>query len=306
MALHSSFKIGGKAEYFLQAESKEELLKAIQWAKEKKLPCFVFGGGSNILFPDKGCKGLIIKICNIGFEIEGGKCRFLDCDVRVQAGNKLSELVDFATKNSLSGLEWAAGIPGTAGGAIYGNAQAFGSKMADLIVSVEALNSKTMRIKSFAKEECRFKSKNSLFKKNKNLVVLSAVLKLNKGEKGNIERKIKEILSYRKERHPDLPSAGSVFINREKPVSDKKLLKEFPELAVFNERKNIPSAFLIEKCGLKGKRIGKAMISEKHANFIVNLGGAKAKDVLALISLAKKRVKEKFKISLEEEIQIVK
>lgn len=306
LAEYSTFKIGGKAKYFLETKSKEDLIEGIKWAKEKRLPYFVFGGGSNILFPDKGYKGLAIMINNSGFNIENGKCRILDCDITAEAGTKLSKLVDFAIENSLSGLEWAAGIPGTLGGAVYGNAQAFGSKMSDLVERVEALDIRTLKIKNILREDCKFEIKNSLFKRNKNLLIVSAMLKLNKGNKDDIEKKIREILAYRKGRHPELPSAGSVFVNREKPITNKKILEQFPEIRQFNERKNIPSAFLIEKCGLKGKRIGQAEFSTKHANFIVNLGGAKAKDVLALISLAKKKVKDKFRVLLEEEVQIIK
>jgi UDP-N-acetylmuramate dehydrogenase len=172
---------------------------------------------------------------------------------------------------------------------------------------VEVLDLKTLKIKTFSQRQCKFSIKNSVFKKNKNLIITSAVLKLKKGNKKGIKRKIKENLNYRRKRHPlDPPSAGSVFVNSEKiKIKNKKLLNNFPELKEFNKKGLIPSAYLIEKCGLKGKKIGRAQISEKHANFIVNLGGAKAKDVISLIKLAKKKVKKKFGISLKKEIQII-
>lgn len=306
LAEYMTFKIGGRAKYFFEAKSKEDLISALKWAKEKKMPCFVFGGGSNVLFSDKNYKGLAIKMGNSAVGIKNSVCRILDCDVEIEAGAKLGKLVAFASKNSLSGLEWAAGIPGTVGGAVSGNAQAFGSRMSDLAETVEALDEKSFKIKNIPRKNCGFSTKNSVFKKNKNLIIISAVFKLRKGSEKDIKNKMKEILSYRKGRHPKLPSAGSVFVNMEIKISDKKLLEKFPELAEFNKRDAIPSAYLIEKCGLKGKKTGRAQISKKHANFIVNLGGAKAKDVLALINLAKKKVKEKFGINLVEEIQIVK
>ena len=123
---------------------------------------------------------------------------------------------------------------------------------------------------------------------------------------GNIKNKIKEFLDYRKTRHPiDFPSAGSTFVNPEKKIKNKKLLEKFPELKEYNKKGVIPAGYLIAKCGLAGKKIGNAQISEKHANFIINLGGAKAKDVLALMNLAKKKVKKNFGINLEPEVQFV-
>lgn len=302
----TTYKIGGKAKYFFEAKKKDGLVSAIKWAKKLKMPCFVIGGASNVLFLDKNFNGLVVKICNSAIEISDSANKLLDCNVVAEAGAKLGKLADFAAKNSLSGLEWVSGVPGTVGGAIFGNAQAFGCKMADIVESVEVLDINSLEVKNILKRDCDFSTKNSVFKKGKNLIIISAVLKLKKGDYKNIRNKIEEVLSYRKNKHPRLPSAGSVFVNREIKITNEKLLKKFPELTLFNKRDAIPSAYLIEKCGLKGKKIGKAQISEKHANFIVNLGGAKAKDVLTLINLVQKKVKEKFGIDLEVEIQIIK
>ncbi len=286
---YTTYKIGGPAQYFFVAKTKKDLIRAVKAAKEFKLPVFVLGGGSNILVSDKGVKGLVIKLQISDFVLNKNS-------VHIGAGAMLPKLVAIATENGFAGLEWAAGIPGTVGGAIYGHAQAFGAKISDAVKSVEALDIKTLEMKKLSKKQCGFSLKSSIFKKNKNLIIVSAFLEFEKRPgvpsgsypKRKIQEKIKEYLNYRKTRHPiSLPSAGSTFVN---PETNKGV---------------IPAGELIEKAGLAGKRIGKAQISEKHANFIVNLGGAKAKDVLALIKLAQKKVKKDFGIKLKPEVQFV-
>ena len=263
LAKHTSFKIGGPARYFCVAKNKKDLIKAIKWAKQKKAPFFVLGGGSNVLALDKGYNGLVIK-----FET-----------------SKLEDLVKSSAKKSLTGLEWAAGIPGTVGGAVYGNAQAFDIKMSDIIKSVEVLDVKTLKIKSLLKKQCQFSAKKSIFKENKNLIILSVLLKLKKGNKERIRKEIKEHFNLRKQKHPlNFSSAGSIFVNK---------------------AGGLASSYLIEKAGLKGTKVGGAMVSKKHAGFIVNTGKAKAKDVLDLIKIIKQKVKSKFGITLKEEIQII-
>lgn len=296
----TTYKIGGPAKYFLIADKEDDLVKATKISKNLKLPLFIFGGGSNLLISDKGFLGLVIKIQNTKIDLLENNF------VLVCAGVSSTKLTKFTIDNSLSGIEWFAGIPGTVGGAIYGNAQAFGKKMSDSIEQVTALNTKTFEIQKFSNKECLFSLKNSVFKKNKDLIILSAVLKLNQGQKEVIQEKVKENMSYRKKNHPiDFPSAGSVFVNPEIQIKDEKLIEKFEELKEFNEKGYIHAGYLIEKVGLKGKRIGGAQISEKHANFIINAGGAKAKDVLALIKLAKQKVKKIFNINLETEVQII-
>jgi len=251
LSKYTTFKIGGLAKYFCIANNKKDVIMAIKWAKEKKLPFFILGNGSNVLVVDKKYSGLVIK-----------------------TGKPLAHYV-------FKGLEWAAGIPGTIEGAVYGNAGAFGKSMKDAVKEVEVWDTKTEKIKIFKKKDCGFGYRESIFKKNKNLIILSVKIK---SKKSNL-KKIKEYLNYKKQTQPlNLPSAGSVFKNP----------------------KGYFAAELIEKCGLKGKTIGRAQISKKHANFIVNLGGAKAKDVFTLIKIIKQKVKNKFGIILEEEIQILK
>jgi len=300
MKEHTSYKIGGPAKYFFIARDKEGLISALEVAKDLNIPVYAIGGGSNILFSDKGYKGLVVKM-NIDDTIFNGNM------AKAGAGAGLSKLAYLAADKGLSGLEWSAGIPSaTVGGAIYGNAQAFDVKMSDTVKNVEALNLKTLKMKTFSKKQCQFSLKNSIFKKKKNLVVISVILEFTKKDKKEIKKTIEQFLSYRKKGHPlKFFSAGSVFINPELEIKDKKLLEKYPEFLKFNEAGIIPAGFLIQKSGLAGKKIGDAKISELHCNFIVNLGRANAKDVISLIKLAQKKVKNNFGIHLETEIQFV-
>lgn len=278
---YTTYRIGGPAEYFFIAETKEQLIEALKTAKELKLPVFILAGGSNILVSDKGIKGLVIKLKISDFVPN-------QSGAQIGAGVQMSKIVAFAGENGFTGLEWAAGMPGTIGGAIYGHAQAFGTKISDAIKSVEVLDKRTLEIKTLLKEQCEFSLKDSLFKKNKDLVIISAVLEFKKAGQEEIKEKMNNYLAYRKKNHPlSYPSAGSVFVNPE------------------SKGRVIPAGYLIEKAGLMGKRIGNAQISEIHANFIINLGDAKAQDILALITLAREEVKKTFGIELETEIQFV-
>jgi UDP-N-acetylmuramate dehydrogenase len=272
---YTTFKIGGKARYFFVAKDNGDFMSVISWALENNIPFFILGGGSNLLISDKGFKGLVIKAGNNAIELKKEK-------IIAQAGVKLSAASAMAKNNNLSGLEWSVGIPGTIGGAVLGNAGAAGKGMNDLIEKVEVFDIKDNKIKIFNNKKCGFGYRESIFKKNKKLIILAAELKFKKENKKNISRLEKSFLDDRLSRQPlDFPSAGSVFKNP----------------------KNFSAGEVIEKCGLKGKKIGRAKISEKHANFIINSGNAKAKDVISLIDIAKKAVKNKFKINLQEEIE---
>lgn len=297
LAPFTTFKIGGPAKYFFVAKNKKEIIFAISVAKKLNLPFFILGGGSNILVADEGFEGLVIKVESRMLKVEGGS-------IFAEAGVLLSKLVNIALKNTLTGLEWAVGIPGTVGGAIYGNCGAFGKSISDVVKEVEIFDVKNEKVKILKNEDCQFAYRNSIFKRNKNLIILSTKIQLKKDDKEEIKKRTKEFLEYRKETQPlNFPSAGSVFMNYELRIMNYELLKKFPEVKEFNKKRQIPAGWLVEKSGLKGKKIGKAQISKKHANFILNLGGASAKDVKKLIKLAKKKVKEKFGIILEEEIQ---
>ncbi len=303
----TTFKIGGPAQYFCAVENIDDLAEAQQFAVSNKIKTFILGGGSNILFSDQGFNGLVIKIQNDAVSLKqeiSGKYA-----IQSGAGTPLSKLVAFSIKNSLTGLEWAVGVPGLVGGAIYGNAGAFGSEMKDhvsIVRTVDRERSDWSDLVEISCDDCRFSYRNSLFKENKDHIIWDCEINLSKGTKLEIERKVLEYASHRKKEQPSLakfPSAGSVFKN---PVVSEDVRKAFEHDREVKCRTNkVPAGWLIERCGLKGKRIGDAVISEKQANFIINLGKATAEDVIILISLIKMKVRNEFGVQLREEIQLV-
>jgi len=273
---YNTFKVGGKAEKFFCAKNEADIVNVLKEAKKNKWPLFVLGQGSNVLIPDKGLRGLTLKIDNNDFNKR-------DDEVVVGAGLFLPELITKLSKLSLSGMEWTAGIPGTVGGAVYGNAGAFGESMENVVSEVKIFDRKDGEIKVLTNKECRFSYRSSVFKRDNNSIIISVKLKLKKANEESIKKSVELYLKQKKDRQPlNYPSEGSVFKNPSGKFAGK----------------------LIEDCGLKGKIIGGAKISEKHANFIVNFDNAKASDVKKLILFIKKSVKDKFKINLEEEIII--
>jgi len=277
LAPYTTFKIGGAVKCFCETRDSEEIIAVITMAKKKNLPFFILGGGSNVLVSDKGFDGLVIRIQN-------PKSKIQNSTIYADAGVLLSNLVADSIKTGLTGLEWAAGIPGTIGGAIRGNAGAFSGSMAEIVKTIKVFDVKSQKIKTLKNTDFKFGYRDSIFKKNKNLIILSVELELKKGDKEKSKKLIKEYLRKRQATQPlEFMSAGCIFKN---PVGQS-------------------AGYLIEQCGLKGKKINGAMISEKHANFIINAGGAKAKDVINLINLCKEKVKEKFGIELQEEIEYV-
>lgn len=292
----TTFRIGGPARYFFMAESIEDFSKAIKIVQRFKIPYFILGEGSNLLFSDQGYNGLIIK--NKISKLEISKAKII-----VGAGVKLSYLFLSSIKFGLTGLEWASGIPGSVGGAVYQNAGAFGSDFSKSIQSVTVLrNGKIIKLN---KEQCGFIYRGSIFKTNKD-IILEAELRLKKGRRAESQKLIKKYLDYRRLTQPVGYSAGSVFKNTPFQKLSQICLKTYPQLQTFKESGIIPAGWLIENAGLKGLKIGGAQISEKHANFIINRGRAKAKDVLALIKTIKKIVKRRFGLVINEEIQQIK
>ncbi len=294
---HTTFGIGGPAHYFLVAREVSHVSRAIALAKKHKLPVFVFGGGSNLLVSDEGIVGLVIKIQNTEIVVKKNI-------IMIGAGADMKDVVEVSLQNSLEGIEWAGGLPGTFGGAIRGNAGAFGGEMKDSIFEVKALDKK-LKLHTLNNKQCQFAYRTSLFKK-KNWIILSATLKLKKGD----QKKLREISdsrkAYRKEKHPlEYPSAGSIFKN----VDVKKIPKEFRALFTDKIKQDpfpiVPAAWFIIGAGLAGHTIGKAHVSKKHSNYIVNLGGATSKDILALTEVVKREIKKKYRIDLEMEVQYV-
>jgi UDP-N-acetylmuramate dehydrogenase len=307
LANHCTFKIGGPARYFLVAKAAEEIAKAAKVATELGLKVFVLSGGSNVLFSDNGFDGLVIKIQNSKFKIQNFNSKFKI--IEAEAGVKLAEIVRAALDNKLTGLEWAAGIPGTVGGAVRGNAGAYGKAISDVVENVEAIEVKSekLKVKSYGKEECKFGYRDSAFKREGG-IILKVILKLATGEKNKIKEEMEKVLTARNGKIPSEPSAGSFFKNVEVTDEIVKTIKEHTHEDVpadYISKGKIPAAWFIEQCDLKGKQIGGAKISEKHSNFIVNAGGATAADVIALASLVKMKVRDEVGVQLEEEVEYV-
>ncbi len=276
----SSFRIGGPADLFFEAATGEELAAAIGFARGTGVPFYVIGGGYNILFADEGYRGLIVRNRTQGLlpVPERG-------EIEVLSGTPLARLLQHALDGGLEGLEFLAGIPGTVGGALYGNAGAFGRAMGDVFVRARLLGDDGVE-RPATREDMAFGYRHSALK-TRPAVALSVVLKAVPGDPERVRKAVRENMECRRERQPawGTPCAGSYFKN---PVRE--------------DGKKVPAGRLLEEAGAKGLRVGDAAVFPGHANFLINLGGARAADVLALAAELKKRVRENSGIVLEEEV----
>lgn len=300
LAQHCNYRIGGLARYFCDALSEEEIRSAIVFAREKRAPIFILASGTNLLFADEGFDGLVLKPNLKQIDQHAGI-------VEVGAGALVSDLLNFTVAHALSGLEWSGGLPGTVGGAVRGNAGAFKGEIKDRIVSVDSLDVDTLKKITRDNSACRFAYRSSIFKeKGGQEIILSTKIQLENGNPNQIAEGIQEKINYRLQRHPmEFPNTGSTFKNVDLNHVPEKFREAFAKVVKVDPFPVIPTAFLITEAGLKGTRQGGAMVSPKHANFIINADNATAADVKGLIAIVKKRVYEKFEIRLEEEIQIL-
>ncbi len=277
MSTYTTYKVGGKAKILVFPKDVEKLILLLKELKENSINYKVIGNGSNLIFSDNEYNGVLIKLDNFNsLEID-------DTKITVGASYSLIKLSNKACFLGLTGLEFAAGIPGTVGGSIYMNAGAYNSDMGYIVREVSVLNPKC-EIETLYNKDLDFHYRSSFFQKNKDYIVIGAVIVLKKGDK----QLIKEIMEDRKQRRLssqplEYPSAGSVFRNPEGNFAGK----------------------LIEDCGLKGYKLGGARISQKHANFVINEDNATAEDIRNLILLARDKVKEKYNIELKIEQEFV-
>lgn len=275
MNKHTSFKTGGIADFFLKAYSVEEIKSILKISKENNIPLFVLGNGTNILVKDAGFRGIILQIKLEDIKING-------TEVIVGSGVKNAVLSKKLIENSLTGFEFASGIPGTIGGAIKMNAGAYGSEMKDIVCEVSYIDYNG-NIHTITNKECEFNYRHSRFF-NEKAIILEAKLKLENANKTEIENKVKELLMQRKEKQPlEYPNAGSTFKRGEGFITAK----------------------LIDECGLKGYQIGGAQVSEKHAGFVINKDKATSKDILKLVEYIQRIVKEKTGEDIKLEIEII-
>ena len=277
MKNYTSFKVGGPAELFLSPEDAGQTAKLVRFCEKEEIPVFVLGKGSNLLVSDRGIKGAVIytgKQCGISLTDENTVC--------AQSGASLAQLCTFALENSLSGLEFAYGIPGTVGGAVFMNAGAYGGEMKDVLLNSEYVSTDGTS-GELDNEAMELSYRHSAYE-NSNLVIPAASVRLAPADRNEIKSTMNDILARRKEKQPlEYPSAGSTF---KRPEG------------------NFAGA-LIEQCGLKGVSVGGAQVSEKHAGFIINRGGATAADILSLIKHVQARVKAQTGVSLETEIRLI-
>jgi UDP-N-acetylmuramate dehydrogenase len=308
------YKIGGSAKYLITCKSREEILEAFEFIKDNKVDkVFVIGLGTNLLFSDDYFDGVVIQIANgdkgdEDIRISG------DGLVEVFAGVTMEDLIASSLNQGLVGLEWAGGLPGTVGGAVRGNAGAYGGEIKDNLVSAEVMDysSGESVIKTLTNEQLQFSYRNSFIKQNKKMVVLSAKFQLQKTDEEGLDKALgirDKNTQNRKDKHPlEYPNTGSVFINPREKEQVEKILSIYPDMRVDVEQKwygKVAVASLIDRWGLKGFRVGDAQISEKHALFIVNLGNAKAIDVLQVIDTVKKKFFDTFGFELHVEVEIV-
>ncbi len=305
LADHTTYKIGGPAKYFAEVKDEKDIINVLSEYNNyspinKKI--FILGGGANTLFSDEGYDGLVLKISISDIAIIGNNI------IRVSAGASLKDILSFAVEHNFTGMEWMAGIPGSLGGAIRGNAGAFGREIKDSVISVRSIDIQNCeKIIERQNNEIMFGYRTSVFKSEvKDEIILSAEIRFLLGSSEEIRAQIQKNMDYRHERQPlEWPSAGSTFKNVNTANATKEQLQEWSAIIKTDPVPVIPVAFLISQAGLKGKTIGGAMISEKHSNFFINIGNAKASDVRELINFTKKVIQEKFNLEIEEEIQIV-
>ena len=278
MKKHTSFRIGGKADCFISVSNVDELKNTISYCKENNIPFMVMGNGSNLLVSDNGIRGVVIQLSK-GFS----DCTIDGNTVVASAGILLSKLASELLNASLTGFEALSGIPGTLGGAIFMNAGAYGTEIKDVVTSIDYIN-KDGEVKTMSVEDAQLGYRRSIFQQNGGIII-GATLVLQKGEYNQIKQEMSEYKKRRNEKQPiEMPSAGSTFKRPQGYFAGK----------------------LIQDCDLMGFSIGGAQVSEKHAGFVVNTGGATAKDVMALIEHIQKTVFEKFGVMLEPEVKITK
>lgn len=292
----TTLRVGGKADFLIEARSQKDLKEALEFARKNKLKIFILAGGSNVLINDEGWRGLVIKIKLDKISFEGKK-------IICEAGANLARLVNFSLEQKLTGLEWAAGIPGTVGGAIRGNAGAFGGEMKDSVVKVNFidLSKEKAELEEMSGEDCQFGYRDSVFKRGGNLIIVSVELILSQGEEVKSRMMTQDFIRKRTANQPVGFSAGSFFKNP--TVTDLEIIEKFEhdqEKKIRGDR--LPAGWFIQDLGLKGKKIGGAQVSEKHANFIINTGRAKAEDFIILSSFLKQKVRDSFGVQLEEEV----
>lgn len=308
------YKVGGKAKYFIEADSKEDILQALSFV-EKMHPhkLFICGLGSNLIFSDEYFDGAVIQIRS-NPQLARNIVKVNDGLVECFAGEELESLIQFSFQNNLIGLEWAGGLPGTVGAGVRGNVGAFGSEIKDNFAEAEIIEINGSSFNTYTKgaDEFHFSYRNSLVKENKNMIVISAKFALQAADPGQVasaQSIYNQNITYRKIHHPiEYPNCGSVFKN----IADKNqvdaVIAKWPDIKETVNLKwhgKVSMGYIIKRLGLLGYTVGKMQISSKHCNFIINLGGGKASDVRSIIKEIQNKVSAEFGFVPEVEVEIV-
>jgi UDP-N-acetylmuramate dehydrogenase len=295
LSLHTRFGIGGPADIFVETGSPNAFVAALDIARASGLPTVVIGGGTNLIVSDGGFRGVVLRYRGDGLEASGHS-------VAAGAGAVLQDLVDFAIARGLGGLETLAGIPGSVGAAVYGNAGAYGHSISERVAGVSFYDGRQIRVAS--NPECGFEYRGSVFKRNKPWVVFSVELQLDFDDSGGLRQVADEILRIRNQKFPaSMKCAGSIFKNlmvRDLPAG---VTAEIPSSAVREGK--VAAAWFLERAGASGMARGDIRVAPYHANLIYNAGAGTAADLCALIVDLKARVRQRFGIDLEEEVQYV-
>ena len=290
----STFKVGGKAKYVVFADNNDDVIDALRFAQENNLPIGIIGAGCNLLITDDNIDGLILKMNAKNIEIK-------DTLVFAEAGLSLAALTALGHKNNLTGLEWAPSVPSSVGGAIRGNAGAFGGETKDKLKQVRVYREgQIIDIEATALD---FQYRYSGFKAPNNKdIILGGLFELETGDVASSQKQVRDNIIKKNQNQPvGVACSGCIFKNYEGTI-DTSLYDKYPDLAKFVENGIIPSGYLIEKAGLKGISYGGIQVSDKHANYMINTGDGKFEEVMKLIQIVKDKVSQEFGVDIEEEV----
>lgn len=295
LAAYTRFGIGGPADILAETADPEAFVEALRVIRPSGAPFVVIGGGTNLIVADEGFRGVVLRLTAGRITADGGR-------VVAQSGAVLQGLVDFTVGRGLKGLETLAGIPGWVGGAVYGNAGAYGHSISERISAVTFIDGE--RLRTVSNEVCQFRYRGSLFKRYKDWIIVSAELSLETAGRDELRRVSDEIVTVRNRKFPpSMKCAGSIFKNLLSAELPPALAASVPAAAVREGK--VPAAYFLERVGAKGIALGQIRVAGYHANLVYNEGGGTAADLRTLVEMLKRRVWERFHLALEEEVQYV-
>jgi UDP-N-acetylmuramate dehydrogenase len=295
LSRYTRFGIGGPADLYAETKDAGTFIKAMKIARSSGMETVVIGGGTNLIVSDDGFRGLVLKFASDGIRADGTQ-------IHVDAGAVLQTLVDFTIDRGLKGIETMTGIPGSVGAAVYGNAGAYGHSISERVTSVRFIDGGELR--EFDNAACEFHYRESVFKRRKEWIIVSAALALEPADAGELRAAADKILNVRNAKYPPtMKCAGSIFKNFLLAELPPKVAAEVPAKVVIEGK--VPSAWFLEQVGAKGMRSGDIHVADYHANLIYNAGNGTAADLVELIQELKRRVERKWGIPLEEEVQYV-